>query len=198
MKKDDQNTDSEQENIDDVTIEEGVDENGDSVGASNPAATIKKLREKLKIATEEKQQTLAQWQRDRADFINSKKRDEETRKELVKFATEDLIAELIPALDSFDMAMGNKEAWEKADKNWRVGVEYIYSQLLGALEKNGLKQDNPLGKPFDANHHEPIESVKTDKKEDDGMIVQVIQKGYSLNGKDVRPAKVKVGECEVK
>ena len=138
------------------------------------------------------------WQRDKADFINSKKREEETRKDLIKFANEELMSELIPALDSFDMAMGNKEAGEKADKNWRVGVEYIYSQLLGALEKSGLKQDNPLGKKFDPNHHEPIETVKTDKKEDDGMIVQVIQKGYSLNGKDVRPAKVKVGEYESK
>ncbi len=183
---------------DDVTIEEGVDENGDAVSGANPAAAMKKLRERLAKAVEEKQQYLDGWQRAKADFANAKKRDDEAKKDLIKYANEELISELIPALDSFDMAMGNKEAWEKADKNWRVGVEYIYSQLLAALERSGLKQDNPIGKEFDPTKYEPIDTVKTDKKEYDGKILQVIQKGYTLNGKDVRAAKVKVGEFENK
>ncbi len=143
---------------------------------------------------EEKQQYLDGWQRAKADFANYQKRVGEEKKELIKFANEDLINELIPALDSFDMAMGNKEAWEKVDKNWRVGVEYIYTQLLNALSTAGVAQDNPFGKDYNPSTEEATELIETDKKEDDGKVLQVIQKGYMLNGKAIRPAKVKVGE----
>ncbi|HEY4478245.1 MAG TPA: nucleotide exchange factor GrpE, partial [Candidatus Paceibacterota bacterium] len=80
------------------------------------ADTIKNLREKLKKALAEKQEYLDNWQRDKADFINARKRDEEAQKDFLRFSNENIITELIPVLDSFNMAMGNKEAWEKADK----------------------------------------------------------------------------------
>ncbi len=176
----------------DVVIED-IDEEGGGVDA-NPAATIKKLREKLKTAIAEKQQYLDGWQRMKADFVNAKKREMEERKNLISYANEALISDIIPALDSFDLAMGNKEAWEKVDKNWRTGIEYIYSELLKVLENNGLTQTNPIGEVFDTAKHEPTELVATYNKDEDGKIVQVLQKGYSLNGKAIRPAKVKVGE----
>jgi len=185
---------SETDNNDDLVIE-SEDESEEGM---NPAASLKRLREKLKVAVAEKQQYLDGWQRDKADFLNARKREEESRKELVRFANEDLISEIIPALDSFDMAMANKEAWEKVDKNWRIGVEYIYSQLLGALQKNGLTQDNPLGQDFNPTVHEPTELIDTTKKDEDGKILQVIQKGYLLHGKAIRPAKVKVGEYQTR
>lgn len=167
----------------------------DSVVAEETAAeTIKKLREKIKKLEAEKQEYLTGWQRAKADLINARKRDEEDRKEFLKHANEGLIADMIPVLDSFDMAMGNKEAWEKADKNWRVGVEYIYSQLLKALAENGLKEVNPINEKFDHSKHEAASYEAVADEKLDHVIVGVIQKGYSLNGKMLKVPKVKVGE----
>lgn len=156
--------------------------------------TIKKLREKLKKAEAEKQEYLTGWQRAKADMVNARKRDEEDRKDFMKFANERLIEDLIPVLASFDMAMGNKEAWEKADKNWRTGVEYIYSQLTKALTDNGLKELNPIKEKFDHAHHEATSYEPVSDEGLDHIILHVIQKGYSLNGKVLKAPIVKVGE----
>ena len=160
----------------------------------NPAAKIKQLREKLKKSEAERMEYLSGWQRAKADLINARKRDEEDKKDFVKYANEDLISEILSVLDSFDMAFANNEAWEKVDKNWRVGVEYIYSQLLSALERFNLKVINPVGQKFDPNHHVSIEGVEVTDKAQDGMIVSVVQKGYELSGKVIRAPKVRVGE----
>jgi molecular chaperone GrpE len=159
---------------------------------------LKKLREKLATCVQEKQEYLDGWQRSKADFVNLRKRDEEQKKEFVKFAKEDLIMDILPVLDSFGMAMNNKETWEKVDKNWRNGVEYIFSQLRSTLEKNGLKEVNPVNQKYDPMEHEAIELIKTDDKEKDGVVLEVINKGYSLNDKSIRAPKVKVGEYELK
>lgn len=172
--------------VDDIVADEDSD--------TNNADLVKKLRARLRLATEEKQKYLNNWQRDKADFINAKKRGDEARKEFMKFAQEGLISELIPVLDSFEMAMGNKEAWEKADKNWRVGVEYIHSNLINVLNNRGLVKINPKGQHFDPKIHHSVGSVKTSKKEEDGVVLDVTSSGYSLNGKIIRAPQVKVGE----
>jgi molecular chaperone GrpE len=180
---------------DDIIIEEdGSEELGeDNKTSSDP---VKKLREKLKIAVEEKQQYLDGWQRDKAEFINARKRDEEDKKNLLKFAEANLISELIPALDAFDMAMANKEAWEKADKNWRTGVEYIYSQITNTLQNHGLTKIDPKGESFDPAHHHSVAVVPVGEKDMEGKVVEVVASGYSLNGKVIREPQVKVGELK--
>ena len=172
----------------DIKIEK--DENlDDSVIAEEIAVeTVKVLKEKIKKLTEEKQEYLNNWQRDKADFINARKRDEEAQKDFARFSNESLISELLPVLESFHMAMGNKEAWEKADKNWRIGVEYIYNQLKKVLEEFGLKEIDPIGKVFDPMRDEAIEHEK-----DGNIVTFVIQKGYELHGKVLKAPKVKVG-----
>ncbi len=181
---------------DDIEDESIVKENLDDsvVAEESTAETIKKLREKLKKASEEKQEYLTGWQRAKADLINARKRDEADRGEFMKFANERLIESIIPVMESFDLAMGNKEAWEKADKNWRIGVEYIYSQLKKALSDSGLEEINPIGLPFDHARDEAAEYTPTGNEKDHHKVLAVIQKGYTLNGKSLRPPKVKVGE----
>ena len=178
----------------DIKIE--ADENlDDSVIAEESAEeTIKKLRLKLKKALEEKQEYLTGWQRTKADFINARKRDEELQKDFIKYSNEGLISSLIPVLDSFNMAMGNKESWERVDKNWRVGVEYISNQLKKVLEDNGLKEINPIGQKFDPNRDEAVEYVKVSDQKQDHVVISVTHKGFSLNEKVLKAPKVKVGE----
>ncbi len=166
------------------------------VAEENANEAIKKLRERLKKAEADKQEYLTGWQRAKADLINARKRDDADRNEFIKYANERLIDGLIPVLDSFEMAMGNKDAWEKADKNWRVGVEYIYNQLKKALNDAGLEEIDPIGKKFDSARDEVSEYVPVDASDKDHVVLAVVQKGYVLNGKPMRPAKVRVGELK--
>ncbi len=177
-----------------IEIEETDDTSDDVDFSDNEKDKIKELKEKIKLLESEKMDYLTNWQRDKADFINARKRDEVERKEIIKYASERLIDGLIPVLESFDMAMSNKEAWEKVDKNWRIGVEYIYNHFKQTLEQDGLKEINPVGEKFDPMRDEAIEYVVVEEKDMDQIITNVIQKGYSLNGKELRAPKVKVGE----
>jgi molecular chaperone GrpE len=178
--------------LDDIVIEE--DQETESSFKNNKNSKLQKLQEELETCRKEKQEYLDGWQRSKADFINARKRDEEDKKNILKYAEANIISEIIPTLDAFDMAMANKDVWEKADKNWRTGIEYIYSQLKGVLESKGLKKIDPKGENFDPNLHHSVELVKTDDKQEDGKIVEVVSSGYSLNGKIIREAQVKVGE----
>jgi molecular chaperone GrpE len=166
----------------------------------NLAPEVKDRTEKLKAQIKELQKKNAEimdaWQRDKAEFINTRKRDEGDKAEFLKFAKADLISEIIPALDSFDNAMRNKETWEAVDKNWRVGIEYIRTQLLTSLQNHGLKVINPMGEMYNPSRDEALENVKVDSKEQDGKILDVVQVGYELNGKEIRPPKVKVAHYE--
>ncbi|TSC68259.1 MAG: molecular chaperone GrpE [Parcubacteria group bacterium Gr01-1014_72] len=176
---------------DDVSFET---ENDADRGGRDAAEVVKKLKEKLAVCEKERQEYLDGWQRAKADLVNARKRDEEERREFVKFANEQLVGELLPVLESFEMAMGNRAVWEKADKNWRTGVEYIYSQLKKALADSGVEEINPVGQKFDPALHEPAEFVSVDDEKNDRAILAVIQKGHSLNGKVLKAPKVRVGE----
>jgi len=148
--------------------------------------------EKIKA---ERDEYLAGWQRAKADFANSKKQTEAMMKEFRTMANEGLIEELLAVLSSFEMAFGNKAAWEKIDKNWRMGVEHIYSQLKGILEQNGLNEINPIDAKFDPNLHEAVRYEKVEDKKNDHAILAVVEKGYKLGAKLIRPAKVVVAEA---
>ncbi len=163
-------------------------------GEGNTEDIVTSLREKLKKAIAEKQEYMDGWQRAKADFVNARKREEDSRKDVIKYATENLVVDLTSVLDSFTMAFANKEAWEKIDKNWRMGVEHIYNQFLSVLQQNGFSEFNPMGELFDPMKHHAVETVAVADKAQEHKIVEVLQKGYILNGKIIRPASVKIGE----
>lgn len=157
-----------------------------------PIQKIKELREKLKLCTEERQEYLAGWQRAKADFINQKNELEKWKADFIQFANKNLIDELLPVIDSFNLAFGNKEAWEKVDKNWRTGIIHIYNQLEGVLKQHGLAIIGAPREHFNPERHVAIEKVITAKKEDDGLVKEVLQHGFMLRDRVIRPAKVKV------
>jgi molecular chaperone GrpE len=154
---------------------------------------IKKLREKLKTAISEKQSYLENWQRDKAEFVNLRKRDQEGRDLFLLFAKEKVLDELIPVVTSFELAFTDKERWESVSREWREGVTSIYSQLQNVLTKNGLKSIEPeVMEKFNPHIHEAVVNTKTDDLALDGSIAQVLQKGYLFNEKVLRPAQVAV------
>ena len=113
--------------VDEVSDNDVEFEEVNEEGEVDAKTTIKKLREKIKKLEGEKQEYLDLSQRTRADYVNFKKEVDANRVTERKFATKRFIEELLPVLDSYDMAQGNKEAWEKVDQNWRIGIEYIFN-----------------------------------------------------------------------
>lgn len=153
---------------------------------------LKDLRAELKVSQKESREHLTALQRARADYVNLKKELDEVRDTTKKKTTEKVLADFLPTLDSFDMAMGNTAAWEAVDKNWRIGVEFIYGQLKTALENNGITPIDQVGVEFDAHLHEPIETKETENTSDDHKIERIIQKGYKMGERVIRPARVVV------
>jgi molecular chaperone GrpE len=162
-------------------------------GEEDIKATLKKLRKNLKEAQKEKIEYLTALQRERADFQNYKK-DEITRIARINDLTRERFAEdILPVLDSYDMAFANREAWEKVDKNWRIGVEYIHQQLLKVLAENGIDEIlTNEGDQFDHNIHQSVESIETSEESKDNTIAKVLQKGYKNKERILRPARVNV------
>ena len=180
-----------EETSDDVSFEETNEE-----GEIDSRTTIKKLREKIKKLEGEKQEYLDLSQRTRADYANYKKEVESNRISDRKFATKRFIEDLLPVLDSYDMAQANKEAWEKVDQNWRIGIEYIFGQLRTVLENEGVTQFGKVGDTFDPHLHESMEQVTTDNEGDNDKIMKVLQNGDKMNDSVLRPARVHTGHYE--
>lgn len=177
------------DNAEDVEFEEVNEE-----GEADARGTIKKLREKVKKLETEKKEYLDLSQRLRADYMNLKKEVDAERISGRKFATRRLIEDLLPVLDAYDMAQGNKEAWEAVDANWRAGIEYIFGQLKAVLEREGVMQYGQAGDQFDPHLHESMEHVPVLDEAHNDKIVQVLQKGYKMGDAILRPARVKTGE----
>jgi molecular chaperone GrpE len=160
-------------------------------GEEDLKGTLKKLRKDLKEAKAEKLEYLTNWQRERADFQNFKKGESDRISQIGGYVREKMTEDLLPVLDAYDMAFANKEAWEKVEKNWRMGVEYIHQQLIKVLNENGIEEiPTTEGNAFDPNLHEPMGNVETEDASKEHTIAKVIQKGYKSKDKILRPARV--------
>ncbi len=170
----------------DVEVDfEPEDEFGD-IGSAK--AKLQKLREELVAARKERDDYLDGWQRCKADTVNAKKEAHEALVRARALGTESFVEELIPALDSFDMAMQG-DAWNKVDAIWRSGVESIYAQLLSVLESHGISAFGKSGERFDARFHEALQEVEGEP----GTIIRVVRRGYRAGERVLRPAQVVVG-----
>lgn len=151
--------------------------------------TNKKLDPKIKELESRILELEDGWKRTQADFVNFKRKAEEDRINLIKNASNNIISELLPILDNFSLAA--KHIPENiAEDNWVSGIKVIEKQFESILSENGLEKVGSLGKMFDHNIHEALESVASDEPE--GAILEELLPGYKLNGELLRPAKVKV------
>ena len=123
-----------------------------------------------------------------AEFDNFRKRVEREREEIRLAGVEEMVRELLPVLDNFERALQHAEDDSGA---FREGVEMIAKQLWDTLERRGVQELNPVGKPFDPELHEAVQRVE-DSEHPPGTVAWVMLKGYAMGDRLVRPAMVGV------
>ena len=165
------------------------------VSEEYPEAAETEDVEALKQALAEEQAkaetNLAGWQRTQADFVNYKRRNEQDREELGKFANAALIFNLLPVLDDLERAFASVPR-NLAKLSWVDGIRLIERKLWATLEAQGLSAIEALGEPFDPNLHE----AAMHGKGKEGIVIDELQKGYKLHDRVIRPAMVAVGNGE--
>jgi len=161
------------------------------------------LKKKLEECQKQKDEYLAGWQRERADFLNYKKEEMERIGEFFKYANLNLILKILPILDNFEITEKKLPENLKADVNVR-GILQIKNQILDFLKSQGVEEIKSVGERFDPNFQEIVEIVEIKdynspttqqgKKQyiESGVVIEEIQKGYKINGRLLRPAKVRV------
>lgn len=189
MKKPNNKTDEEV-----VYDDSDIHDTADSGNISELRNKLKKIKDDLKKCQLEKQEYLNGWQRQKADFINFKKRTEESKQEFIKYANENFILQLLTIVDNFDQAFKDKKT--KPDENWQRGIELIYQQITNLLKENNVFEIVSLDKEFDPKIHECVEVVKVDEKKDNDKILEITQKGYKIGDKIIRHPRVKIGKID--
>lgn len=184
---------------DEIKIEEEMDngeifpeEINEEEIEENIEVKIKGLKEKLKKCEAEKHEFLTGWQRAKADYINARKEEEQKREDYINYKTENILKEFLSVADAFEQAFKNDE-FKNLEEGFRKGIEAIHSQLAKILEKHKIKPYESLSEIFDPQKHEALMAEEVSESEKDHIILEEFQKGYSINDRVLRPAKVRVG-----
>ncbi len=148
--------------------------------------------EKLELALKEEQ---AKSMRIQAEMLNFKKRKEEEVASFYKYCNEDLIEELLPVIDNFERAIQMDASEDASDevKRFLEGFKMIYGNLVSILNKEEVKEIEASGIEFDPNYHQAV-LTEHDETKPSGVVLEVLQKGYTYKDKVIRPAMVKVNE----
>jgi len=171
----------------DLTLPELPVAETEAAAASTPEAAA--VLEQLKQLTSEKDELRNSLVRLQADFANYRKRIERERSEDHRRSIGRLIEEILPALDALERALAAHD--DPAYEDYRKGFELIYRQLWDALARHGLERIEAQGKPFDPHYHQAIERIESADHED-GTVIEVLQQGYRLKERVLRPAAVRV------
>jgi len=175
--------------VDDVNSTEAAEETAEETvaeAADTAEDEVVKLKEEVE---KEKKEYLFLM----AEFDNFRKRTLKEKSELIKNAAESAFKGLLPIVDDFERALKATEGSEDAGAV-REGMELIYKKLKKYMEQNGVKEMDPEDKDFDADRHEAISAVPVPDADMKGKILDTVEKGYTINDKVLRHAKVVVGQ----
>lgn len=172
------NTDSE--------IEDSSTEDSEDVVQEN----IEEQDEKAENLTKETEELSFKYMRLAADFKNYKRRVEKEKSDIRAYANEKIVVELLNVIDNFERAL---EHSNDNEVSFAEGMNMIFKQFKDVLEKNGVCEISAFGETFDPNYHHAVFTEKS-AEFDSGKVTQVVQKGYMLNNKVIRPSMVKVAE----
>jgi molecular chaperone GrpE len=189
-KEDIKEPENEKETIPDENTEASVKEK-----VKSDKKTKKKSKDKELIAELENKlkESDDKYIRLSAEFDNYRKRTLKERMELTKSAGESVILNILPVIDDFDRAIQSM-ADEHNENAIKDGIELIYNKFHDFLKQNGISEIDAKGKEFDTDIHEAITKIPAPEDGLKGKVVDVVQKGYSLNEKVIRFAKVVIGE----
>ncbi|MFN8383664.1 MAG: nucleotide exchange factor GrpE [Anaerolineales bacterium] len=160
-----------------------------SVEADQTSAEREALMNQLKEAEAKIVEYKDGWARSQAEFQNYKKRIERDNEMMYASMKGDIIKKVLPALDDLERALANRPA----DDAWASGVELIARKMQNILEGEGLKRIDAKGKPFDPKFHEAISHEPADGVESE-HVIDVVQNGYMLGERVIRPALVRVAQ----
>lgn len=175
--------------VDEVLEEEVIEETSEveeETQAEDAQAEAAEETE-AKAANPEEEALNERYLRLMADFQNFKRRTEKEKGDIYAFANEKIIGELLNVIDNFERAL----AAGNAEDNFYKGMEMILKQLLGVIEKAGASEIKALGEEFDPNFHNAI-MMEDSSEYESGKVTAVLQKGYVLNNRVIRPSMVKV------
>ncbi|RME86652.1 MAG: nucleotide exchange factor GrpE [Anaerolineae bacterium] len=155
-------------------------------------ASVEELTRKLEEAEAKAAEYLDGWQRAQAEFINFRKRMERENDKLYQAMRGDIITRFLPILDDLERALQNRPADENV-KDWVEGIELVYRKLQSILTAEGVTRIEAEGKMFDPNFHEAI-SHEPSEEHESGQVIEVVQQGYMLGDRVIRPALVRVAQ----
>jgi molecular chaperone GrpE len=161
--------------------------------AGGPASTdedLESLRAEIDAKARQAAEAQDRYLRTLADFDNFRRRVGREREEWRRQAQEDLLREILPALDNFDRALG-RGAGRGGDDGFRAGVELIHRDFLNALERIGVRSFSAVGEVFDPQRHEAVARVERADVADQ-TVVDEVQRGYLFHDRVLRPARVVV------
>lgn len=156
----------------------------DSISEQNLQSQLSECQQKM-------EEYLNGWQRERADFANYKKDETKTREESRFYIKSKIVYEFLTVLDNFDLALKHMPE-DLEDNNWVKGVSHIRQQLETILKGEGAEEIRCVGEKFDPALHEALEEIESEKES--GVILEELQKGYKLDGRVIRPSKVKISK----
>lgn len=128
-----------------------------------------------------------------AEFDNYKKRTSREKLDLIQSAGKEVIGKLLPVLDDFDRAMASMENAQDAE-SVKQGIELVHTKLRKTLEQQGLRAMEVIGEPFDSEFQEAITTIPAPSDDLKNKVIDVVEKGYLLNDKVIRFAKVVIGQ----
>ncbi|HYH41013.1 MAG TPA: nucleotide exchange factor GrpE [Burkholderiales bacterium] len=149
------------------------------------------VTQRLKQAEEKAQEHHDAWLRAKAEGENFRKRSQTEIANAHKYAVENFVGELVPVRDSLEAAIASESP---SVESMRAGVELTLRQLTSVFEKFNVTEVSPLGQKFDPHRHQAIGTVESDAEPN--TVVQVLQKGYLLHDRVIRPALVMVAKSE--
>lgn len=189
--------DSQKADINTDGVKEPNKEGSKKSKKSKKTSKAKKVEEELKTQLEEKNIQFAElndkYLRLYSEFDNFRKRTIKEKAELYKNAAEDTILAILPTIDDFERALQHFDTSDEA-KAHKEGMELIYNKLLSTLKGKGVESIGEKEVDFDTDIHEAITKIPAPSDELKGKVVDIVEKGYKLNDKIIRFAKVVVGE----
>nr|MBP3258897.1 nucleotide exchange factor GrpE [Bacilli bacterium] len=154
--------------------------------------SLEEITNKFNEATEHIKELQDTSMRSQAELVNYRKRKDEEVSKMLQYSNEGIVMELIPSIDSFERALAFKTE-DEAILKYQEGFKMIYGNIISVLNKFGVKAIDGNNKPFDPTYHQAVLTEHVEGTEP-GMVIDVLQKGYLLKDKVIRPAMVKVSE----